>query len=86
MFANVVGIGRGPISEWQEKATTDAAQIKAWFTTNFPAAIPGIQLDKSNLFVVDLDQHPGGPRLVARGGADERPAVGVSDLGQKDVR
>lgn len=48
------------IDGWQEKATTDAAQIRAWFTANFPAAIPGIQLDKSNLFVVDLDRHPGG--------------------------
>jgi hypothetical protein len=48
------------ITEWRTKATTDAAQITAWFTTNFPAAIPGIELGRSNLFVVDLDQHFGG--------------------------
>jgi hypothetical protein len=48
------------IDGWQERATTDASQIKAWFTTNFPAALPGIELGRSNLFVVDLDQHHGG--------------------------
>jgi hypothetical protein len=47
------------ISGWQDAATTDPAQIRAWWTT-FPAAIPGIELGRSNLFVVDLDQHHGG--------------------------
>jgi hypothetical protein len=48
------------IDGWQANATTDVAQITTWFTVTFPTAIPGIQLDKSNLFVVDLDRHPGG--------------------------
>jgi RecA-family ATPase len=53
------------ISEWRAKATTDVAQIEAWFTRGFPAAIPGIELGRSNLFVVDLDQHPGGADGIA---------------------
>jgi hypothetical protein len=52
------------ISEWKERATTDASQIRAWWN-NFPAAIPGIQLGRSNLFVVDLDKHFGGADGIA---------------------
>jgi Bifunctional DNA primase/polymerase, N-terminal len=48
------------INDWQAQATTDANQIRNWWST-FPDAIPGIELGRSNLFVVDLDRHPGGP-------------------------
>jgi Bifunctional DNA primase/polymerase, N-terminal/AAA domain len=55
---------RPAISGWREAASTDAEQIKQWWAT-FPDAVPGIELGRSNLFVVDLDRHPGGADGVA---------------------
>ena len=51
---------RPAISGWREAATTDPEQIKKWWST-FTEAVPGIELGRSNLFVVDLDRHPGRP-------------------------
>ena len=55
---------RPAISGWKEKATTDASQIRAWWTL-YPDAVPGIQVGRSRLFVIDLDRHPGAPDGVA---------------------
>jgi len=52
------------ITEWQAKATLNADQIKTWWQ-QFPAAVPGIELGRSNLFAVDLDRHAGGADGVA---------------------
>ena len=52
------------IADWQMRATTDSAQLRDWWTS-FPAAIPGIELGRSSLFVVDLDRHPEAPDGVA---------------------
>jgi Protein of unknown function (DUF3631)/Bifunctional DNA primase/polymerase, N-terminal len=51
---------RPAISGWREAATNNPEQIKKWWST-FPEAVPGIELGRSNLFVVDLDRHPGAP-------------------------
>lgn len=62
------------ITGWRENATTDPEQIKRWWTAH-PGAIPGIELSKVSLLVIDADRH-GGPdgvaefeALVARHGA-----------------
>jgi Bifunctional DNA primase/polymerase, N-terminal len=52
------------IAGWREAATADPEQIKKWWTTH-PEAVPGIELGRSGLFVVDLDRHPGGADGVA---------------------
>jgi hypothetical protein len=52
------------ISGWQEKATTNASQLRAWWAL-YPNAVPGIQVGRSNLFVVDLDRHFGGADGIA---------------------
>src|SRR5215813_5070097 len=49
---------------WQGAATADPEQIKKWWQI-FSAAIPGIELGRSDLFAVDLDRHPGGADGVA---------------------
>jgi AAA domain-containing protein/bifunctional DNA primase/polymerase-like protein len=48
------------ISEWQAKATSEAALIKAWWA-QFPNALPAIELGRAGLVVIDLDRHPGSP-------------------------
>jgi hypothetical protein len=51
------------IAGWRELATTDEIQIQVWWRLH-PKAVPGIELGKSGLFVIDPDQH-GGPDGVA---------------------
>src|SRR5262249_12741491 len=72
---------------WQGAATADPEQIKKWWQI-FSAAIPGIELGRSDLFAVDLDRHPGGADGVAafktfRGNnhAPECPTVKTSSGG-----
>jgi hypothetical protein len=55
---------RPAISGWRDAASTDPQQIEQWWAT-FPAAVPGIELGRSGLFVVDLDRHAGGADGVA---------------------
>lgn len=52
------------IKGWRDAATTDLTQLVRWWH-GFPDAVPGIELGRSRLFVVDLDRHPGGPDGVA---------------------
>jgi hypothetical protein len=52
------------ITGWRNAATTDPAQLLKWWD-EFPNAVPGIELGRSGLFVVDLDRHPGGADGVA---------------------
>jgi hypothetical protein len=44
---------------WQDKATADQGRIEQWWRIN-PDAIPGIELGRSGLIVIDADRH-GGP-------------------------
>jgi hypothetical protein len=50
---------RPAVTGWRDVATTDPAQLLKWWN-DFPDAVPGIELGRSHLFVVDLDRHPGG--------------------------
>jgi hypothetical protein len=52
------------IQGWRTKATTDAAQICAWWE-KFSTAVPGIELERAGLVVLDPDRHPGAPDGVA---------------------
>ena len=47
------------INGWQRKATTDLSQIRDWWVA-YPHALPGIELGRSGLVVLDGDRH-GGP-------------------------
>jgi hypothetical protein len=51
------------VKRWQKTATTDRALIVAWFGRNRDA-VPGIELGKAGLVVIDADRH-GGPDGVA---------------------
>ncbi len=55
---------RPAITGWRDLATSDPAQLLKWWN-DFPDAVPGIELGRSGLFVVDLDRHPGGPDGVS---------------------
>jgi len=52
------------VKGWRNAATTDRKQLAKWWN-DFPSAVPGIELGRSHLFVVDLDRHPGGADGVA---------------------
>jgi hypothetical protein len=59
------GLDKVPaISGWRANASTDPKQIDAWWC-EFPAAVPGIELGRAGLLVIDLDRHPGAPDGVA---------------------
>ncbi len=47
------------IRGWQHLACTDADQIGKWWS-EFPQAVPGIQLGGAGLIVIDADRHDGG--------------------------
>ena len=74
---------------WREQSTNSAVMIRAWWSW-LPAAIPAIDLAKSNLIVIDLDRRPDGPDGVnhfrelarAHGDAlDNMPVVATSSGG-----
>jgi len=44
---------------WQEKASTEAAQIHRWWLVH-PVALPAIFVGGAGLVVIDCDRHPGG--------------------------
>src|SRR6516165_5092315 len=51
---------RPAIAGWQTAASVDSAQIGEWWKA-YPEAVPGIELGKAGLVVIDLDRHPGAP-------------------------
>ena len=51
------------IKGWQQAATTDPQQIRNWWR-QYPDAVPGIELGRAGLVVIDADRH-GGPDGVA---------------------
>lgn len=44
------------ISQWQTVATCDLQQIREWWRVH-PAAVPGIELGRAGLLVIDADRH-----------------------------
>jgi AAA domain/Bifunctional DNA primase/polymerase, N-terminal len=48
------------IAGWRDEATTDEVQIRVWWR-EFPRAVPGIELGRAGLVVIDPDRHGKGP-------------------------
>src|SRR5262245_53638274 len=44
------------VKRWQEAATTDEIQVRVWWK-QFPAAVPGVELGRAGLVVIDPDRH-----------------------------
>jgi hypothetical protein len=44
------------VNHWQQVATGDPLQIREWWRTH-PAAVPGIELGRAGLVVIDADRH-----------------------------
>jgi hypothetical protein len=47
------------LAGWQEKATTEAEQLRRWWDTH-PGAVPAIVVGRAGLIVIDCDRHTGG--------------------------
>src|SRR5262245_13215284 len=50
---------RPMLKGWQEKASTETAQILKWWLA-YPVALPAIVMGRAGLVVIDCDRHPGG--------------------------
>jgi Bifunctional DNA primase/polymerase, N-terminal len=44
------------VKGWQEVATTDEIQVRVWWK-QFPGAVPGVELGRAELVVIDPDRH-----------------------------
>jgi hypothetical protein len=44
------------VNRWQQVATCDPLQIREWWRAH-PAAVPGIELGRAGLLVIDADRH-----------------------------
>jgi Bifunctional DNA primase/polymerase, N-terminal len=53
-----------PACKWKDEASTSEERIRDWWQAR-PSFVPGINLSRSGLFLIDLDRHPGGPDGVA---------------------
>jgi putative DNA primase/helicase len=52
-------VGKEPlVKSWQEVATTDARQLRDWWR-KWPEAVPGIELGRAGLIMIDPDRHAG---------------------------
>jgi hypothetical protein len=52
------------IAGWRELATTDEIQLRVWWRL-YPRALPGIELGRSKIYVVDPDRHGGADGIAA---------------------
>jgi hypothetical protein len=50
--------------KWRDQSTTDADTIKSWFA-EWPDSLPGIDLAKSGIVVIDGDRHGGADGVAA---------------------
>jgi hypothetical protein len=50
--------------KWRDQSTTDPETIKSWFA-QWPDSLPGIDLAKSNIVVIDGDRHGGADGVAA---------------------
>src|SRR5262245_27830706 len=50
-------------ANWQTRATVDAEQVQTWWRNGAPI-VPGLELGRAGLVVIDADRH-GGPDGVA---------------------
>jgi Bifunctional DNA primase/polymerase, N-terminal len=73
------GDDKKPLIKWREFSSSDPEAIAQWWS-QFPGALPAIDLEKCDLFVLDGDRH-GGPdgraalrKLLKEQGFDYRTA------------
>jgi hypothetical protein len=52
------------VNQWQKVATCDPLQIREWWRAH-PAAVPGIELGRAGLLVIDADRHGGADGVAA---------------------
>jgi hypothetical protein len=55
---------KSPACKWKEEASTAEDQIRDWWQGR-PNLVPGINLERAGLFVVDLDRHQNAPDGIA---------------------
>jgi hypothetical protein len=60
------GSDKKPLVKWRDASTADPHQVVEWWQ-QWPAALPGIDLAKSNLIVIDADRHGSGDGVAALG-------------------
>src|SRR4051812_46165264 len=63
LIATEKGVEKKPRVKWREQSTTDTEAIRAWWR-QWPDSLPGIDLAKIGVVVLDGDRH-GGPDGVA---------------------
>src|SRR5262245_14069746 len=54
------GPDKKPLIKWRTLSSCDPEAVAQWWH-QFPGALPGIDLEKSDLVVLDGDRHSGGP-------------------------
>jgi hypothetical protein len=52
------------VDAWPSSATTEADAVSSWWD-RWPEAVPGIELGRAGLVIIDADRHPGGADGVA---------------------
>jgi hypothetical protein len=79
---------RPAIKGWRDLATTNEVDIRVWWRL-YPMAVPGIELGKSRLFVIDPDRHGNGAdgltayaHLIAQIGGLQAHPITVTPQGQ----
>jgi Protein of unknown function (DUF3987)/Bifunctional DNA primase/polymerase, N-terminal/Primase C terminal 2 (PriCT-2) len=55
------------VKGWQQEASTDEQKLRGWWRV-FPAAVPGIELGRAGLVVIDTDRHGGEDGVAAFAG------------------
>jgi hypothetical protein len=55
---------KSPACKWKDEASTSEKQIRDWWQER-PNLVPGINLERAGLFVVDLDRHQGAADGIA---------------------
>ncbi len=78
---------RPVVKGWRRVATTNPIQIQEWWN-EFPQAVPGIQLERAGLVVIDADRHIGGSdgvsalkELISNHGIPECPTTKTAGEG-----
>jgi Virulence-associated protein E/Bifunctional DNA primase/polymerase, N-terminal len=61
------GADKKPLVKWRDESTTDPKQIHQWWT-QWSNPLPGIDLAKSGLLVLDGDRHANGNGIVEQDG------------------
>jgi hypothetical protein len=67
------------VNQWQQVATCDPLQIREWWRSH-PAAVPGIELGRAGLVVIDADRHGSADGVAAFQALTRRHGLPVGPL------